>query len=461
MNFKIKNRKEILSNASTDVNREARRIALDAIEKALESVDPKVLIRSRFKLSNDKLIVNNDIFELKSFRRILVVGGGKASGYIAEALEEVLNGRIEDGVVVVPRGTAERFKTKIIRLHEASHPIPDQSSVEGARKIMELVKEADEDDLVLCLISGGGSSLMAYPREGISLEDKRKTTDVLLKCGATINEINTVRKHLSKFKGGQLARSIYPATLISLLLSDVVGDPLDVIASGPTVPDTTTFKDAINVLKKYNVWDAVPESVRTFLLNGERGLIDETPKSNDQSFKKAHNYIIGNNRIACFAAMNELKRAGLNTILLTSQIEGEARNIGLMIGAIAKEIISSNNPVQRPAGLIIGGETTVTVTGRGIGGRNQEICLASALRISGLKGVAVASISTDGIDGPTDAAGAIVDGNTIFHSELKGLDAEKYLHNNDSYSFFKEIGDLIYTGPTGTNVNDISILIAL
>jgi glycerate-2-kinase len=461
MNIKIKNREKILSNASTEVNREARRIALDAVEKALESVDPRVLIRSKVKVSDNKLIVNNDIFELKDFRRIFVVGGGKASGYMAEALEEVLNGRIDDGVIVVPHGTAERFKAKIVRFHEASHPIPDRSSIEGARKIIELVKEADENDLVLCLISGGGSSLMAYPREDISLEDKRKTTEILLKCGATIKEINTVRKHLSKFKGGNLARSAYPATLISLLLSDVVGDPLDVIASGPTVPDTTTFKDAINVLKKYNVWNEVPESVRTLLLNGEKGLIDETPKSDDPSFRKVHNYIIGNNRIACTAATNELKRAGLNAILLSSQVEGEARNIGLIIGAIAKEIISSNNPVQRPAGLVIGGETTVTVTGKGIGGRNQEICLASALRISGLKEVVVASVSTDGIDGPTDAAGAIADGNTIFHSELKGLDAEKYLYNNDSYTFFKEMGDLIYTGPTGTNVNDISILIVL
>ncbi len=461
MKVKIRNGEEILSNASTAIDREARKIALNAIEKALESVDPKGLVRSRVKLLNDKLIINNDIFELKSFRRIFVVGGGKASGHMAEALEEIFNGRIVDGIIVVPRGTAERFKTEIIRFHEASHPIPDQSSVEGARKIVDLAKEADENDLVLCLISGGGSSLMAYPREGVSLEDKRRTTDILLKCGATINEINTVRKHLSKFKGGHLAKSAHPATLISLLLSDVVGDPLDVIASGPTAPDTTTFEDAINVLKKYNVWDVVPESVRTILSNGEKGLIEETPKSSDPSFKKVYNYVIGNNRIACIAAANELKSAGLNTILLTSQIEGEARNVGLIIGAIAKEIFLSNNPIHRPAGLVIGGETTVTVIGKGIGGRNQEICLASALRISGLKGVVVASVSTDGIDGPTDAAGAIVDGNTILHSKLKGLDAEKYLNNNDSYSFFKRMGDLVYTGPTGTNVNDISILVAL
>jgi glycerate-2-kinase len=302
---------------------------------------------------------------------------------------------------------------------------------------------------------------MAYPREGITLEDKRKVTEILLKCGATINEINTVRKHLSKFKGGQLARSVYPATLISLLLSDVIGDPLDVIASGPTTPDSTTFKDAIAVLRKYNIWDITPQSIRELLLNGEKGLIQETPKAGDPCFEKTHNFIIGNNRIACLSAIAELRRMGLNTLLLTSYAEGEARDIGLIISAIAKEILSSGNPIPRPAGLVIGGESTVTVTGKGVGGRNQEIALSSALKIAGLRGVVIASFSTDGIDGPTDAAGAIIDGSTIDRSIIKGLNAEDYLRNNDSYTFFKNLKDLIFTGPTGTNVNDISLLVVL
>ena len=459
--MKVRNRKEILSNAQSNVDRKARKIILDAIESAIKSVDPRELIRSKVALSNGKLIVNKKIFDLKTFERIFVIGGGKASGYMAKAMEEVLDERINEGIVIVPHGTAGFSKTKIIKIHEASHPIPDENSVEGAKKIMELIENADESDLIICLISGGGSSLMTYPRDEISLEDKRKVTELLLKCGATINEINAVRKHLSKFKGGQLAKSTYPATLITLLLSDVVGDPLDVIASGPTVPDPTTFEDAINILKKYNIWNAVPDSVRILLSRGVRGLSQETPKSDDPYLKRVYNFIIGNNRIACLSAVNILKSAGLNTLLLTSYMEGEARNIGLFIGAIAREIVSSNNPVSRPAGIVAGGESTVTVVGSGIGGRNQEIALASALIISGLKGVALASVSTDGVDGPTDAAGAIVDGDTINRSKMMKLNCEEYLRNNDSYSFFKKLGDLIYTGPTGTNVNDILILVAL
>jgi len=459
--MKIMNREIILSNASSDINRKARSIVLDVIEKAIESVDPKNLIRSKVLLTDEKLKVDNRIFDLKMFKRIFVVGGGKASGYMAEAMEEILGERINDGIVVVPHRTARKIKTKVIKIHEASHPIPDQSSVDGARKIIELVTKATESDLIICLISGGGSSLMAHPRDEIPLEDKKKITEILLKSGATINEINTVRKHLSKFKGGQLARSAYPATLISLLLSDVVGDPLDVIASGPTVPDSTTFKDAISVLKKYNIWDKTPSSIRKILLEGESGLIPETPKNDDPCFRKTHNFVIGNNRVACLSAVNELKRRGLNTLLLTSFMEGEARTLGLFISAIAKEIMASNNPTSRPAGIVIGGESTVTVIGEGIGGRNQEIALASALGISGLKGVVIASVSTDGVDGPTDAAGAIVDGDTIRRSKMKGLNAEEYLYKNDSYSFFAKIGDLILTGPTGTNVNDITILVAL
>ncbi len=459
--MKVRNRKEILSNAQSNVDRKARKIILDAIESAIKSVDPRELIRSKVALSNGKLIVNKKIFDLKTFERIFVIGGGKASGYMAKAMEEVLDERINEGIVIVPHGTAGFSKTKIIKIHEASHPIPDENSVEGAKKIMELIENADESDLIICLISGGGSSLMTYPRDEISLEDKRKVTELLLKCGATINEINAVRKHLSKFKGGQLAKSTYPATLITLLLSDVVGDPLDVIASGPTVPDPTTFEDAINILKKYNIWNAVPDSVRILLSRGVRGLSQETPKSDDPYLKRVYNFIIGNNRIACLSAVNILKSAGLNTLLLTSYMEGEARNIGLFIGAIAREIASSNNPVSRPAGIVAGGESTVTVVGSGIGGRNQEIALASALIISGLKGVALASVSTDGVDGPTDAAGAIVDGDTINRSKMMKLNCEEYLRNNDSYSFFKKLGDLIYTGPTGTNVNDILILVAL
>jgi len=458
---KVINKDELLSNAYSPLNRKAREIVLAVIENILDSIDPKKMVRSKVVLTDDTLRVNEKYFDLTTFERIFLIGGGKASGSMAEALEEILGERIEDSLVVIPRGTKDRYRVKRIKFHEASHPIPDESSVEGARKLLDLASHAEEKDLVICLISGGGSSLMALPRDGITLSDKQKITDLLLKSGATINEINAVRKHISIFKGGYLAKKAYPATLLSLLLSDVLGDPLDVIASGPTVPDSTTFCDAVYVLKKYNLWEKIPESIRKILSDGVNGLIQEPPKKDDPAFRRVHNVIIGNNRLACQAAIDKLKELGLNTLFLTSFIEGESRDVGLMLGAIAKEILTSGNPLPPPAGLVVGGETTVTVVGDGVGGRNQEICLSAASKIENLDRVLVASVSTDGIDGPTDAAGAVVDGKTIFRSRKLRLDANEYLKNNNSYSFFSQIGDLIRTGATGSNVNDITILIIL
>ncbi len=457
----IKNRKELLGNAYCPVNRKARKIALDVIEKVLEAVDPKRVIKSRVMLTGNILRVNEETFDLTTFRRIFVVGGGKASGLMAEALEEILRERIEDGLIVVPKGTAGKYDVNRIEFHEANHPIPDESSVTGAIKILDHVGHAEDDDLVICLISGGGSSLMALPRNGISLNDKQKVTDMLLKSGATINEMNTVRKHISGFKGGQVARKAYPATVLSLLLSDVLGDPLDVIASGPTVPDSTTFDDAISVLETYNLWEDTPESIRKALLRGAKGLIKETPKKEDPAFQKVHNVIIGNNHLACTVAIDELRRLGLNAMLLTSFMEGEAREIGSMVGALAKEVTAFGNPLSPPVAIVAGGETTVTVRGKGIGGRNQEVALGAALKIAGLERVVIASVSTDGVDGPTEAAGAIADGKTIARGQRLNLDAARFLKNNDSYSFFSKIGDLIRTGPTGTNVNDITLLIVI
>ena len=327
--------------------------------------------------------------------------------------------------------------------------------------MMEIAEKAEEGDLILCLISGGGSSMIVLPRKGINLNDKQGVTEMLLKSGASIQEINKVRKHLSAFKGGWLAKRAYPAITISLLLSDVVGDPIDAIASGPTAPDPTTFMDAIRVLERYKLWQEAPESVRRVLSEGVEGLVPETPKVDDHAFERVYNIIIGNNRVACSALAEGLRRLGLKALFLTSFMEGEARDVGFMLGALAREVTTSGNPIQPSVALIIGGETTVTVTGSGIGGRNQEVALGAALKIDGLDNVAIATISTDGVDGPTDAAGAIVDGGTINRSRELGLDAEEYLKNNDSYTFFSRLGDLIYTGPTGTNVNDISVLIVL
>ena len=455
----IKNREELISNASSRKDRKAREIALDAIEEAFKTADPKRIMFSKVRLESGSLKINGEIFNLSKCKRIFVLGGGKASGTMAEALEEILKDRIEEGVIIVPKGVARKHKLSRIKLHESSHPIPDESSVLGAKKILRLAEKAGEDDLVICLISGGGSSLMALPREGISLEDKRKVTDLLLKSGATINEINAVRKHISSFKGGQLARAIYPASLIGLLLSDVLGDPLDVIASGPTVPDSSTFSDAVLILREYNLWDKVPETIRRTLMEGMKGKIAETPKKGDPIFRRVKNIVIGNNRLACMAALNNVKKKGLNTLFLTSFMEGEARHIGTFFGTIGKELVVTNYPISSPAAVIAGGETTVTVTGKGIGGRNQEIALSAALKISGADGVVIASASTDGIDGPTDAAGAIADGKTVQRSRKLGIDPSDVLRDNDSYTFFSKLKDLIITGPTGTNINDISILI--
>jgi glycerate-2-kinase len=460
--LRIANREALLSPAESPLNRRAREIALDVIEHVLNSVDPRRIIRSKVVLRKDQLSIDGNIFDLNAFKRIFVIGGGKASGSMAEGLEELLGNRIEEGLVVVPRGTETRYVTSRIKVQGASHPVPDNESVEAAKRLMELADRAEEDDLILCLISGGGSSLMALPREGVSLSDKQKVTELLLKSGATINEINAVRKHLSAFKGGQLARRLHPATVVSLLISDVVGDPLDVIASGPTAPDSTTFEEAISVLKRYSLWERTPETVKGILHDGAEGSIPETPKNGDPAFQRVHNIVVGNNRLACSAAVEDLRREELKTLFLTSFLEGEAREVGFMLGALAQEVAASGNPLQPPMGIVVGGETTVTVTGRGKGGRNQEVALGAALKIEGLHNVVVASISTDGIDGVTEAAGALVDGTTIQRSMRLGLDAREYLKKNDSHTFFSKLGDgLIYTGLTGTNVNDLTILIAL
>jgi len=455
----IKNKEQLVKNGVTQLNRKARALALESLESALNAVDPKQLMKSELSLKKSLLKVSGYLFDLKNFKNVYVIGGGKASGLMAETLERILRPCITNGLVNVPRGNKQ--KTEIIKFHEASHPIPDKSGVEGTRRMLQIAEQAKKEDLVICLISGGGSSLMPLPRNGITIKDKRKITDALLKCGATINEVNTVRKHISDFKGGWLAKKAHPATVLNLILSDVVGDPLDFIASGPTVPDSTTFSEAIKVLKKYGLWDKASVSVKKVLSNGKKGLIPETPKASDKAFKKVYNVIIGNNRFASLAVLEHLRSAGLNTLLLTSTLEGEARHIGVMLASIAREVALSGNPVPKPAGIIAGGETTVTVTGKGLGGRNQEISLAAALKVGGMDGVVMASLSTDGVDGPTDAAGAIVDGKTMSRAAEMNLNPEEFLAENDSYNFFSKLGDLIFTGSTGTNVNDVSVIVVL
>lgn len=457
---KIKNKKALIKNAGTALDRKARALALASLEAALEAVDPRKIIESKVAVKNKRLKIGQHEFNLDVFEHVYVVGGGKASGKMAEALESILKNRISNGIVSVPYGSGP-YKTRNIKLQEAGHPVPDYAGVKGAKAMLDLVALAEKNDMVICLISGGGSSLMPLPKGKITLNDKRRVTDALLKSGATINEFNTVRKHISGFKGGWLAKKAYPATIVNLILSDVVGDPLDFIASGPTVPDSTTFSSAVEILERYRLWESMPRSVKTVLVEGQKGRIEETPKKGDKAFRKTYNVVVGNNRSAALAACNKLEGAGLRSLLVTSLLEGEARHVGTVLGAMAREIGVSGNPLPKPCGIVAGGETTVTVVGSGRGGRNQEIALSASLKISGMKGVVVASLGTDGIDGPTDAAGAIVDGKTVARSHKQRLDANSCLANNDSYSFFSKLDDVILTGLTGTNVNDVSVVVAV
>jgi glycerate 2-kinase len=456
---KITNKNQLIKRGSSELTRKARTLALESLEHGLKAADPKRILEARLFLKNSILHINDYKFNLQNFRNIYVIGGGKATGAMAEAIEEKLGNYITKGIVNVPHGYKQ--KTRTIKLQGANHPIPDNAGITGTRQMLTIAEQAEKDDLIICLLSGGGSSLMPLPRNGIPLRDKQELTNALLKSGATINEVNTVRKHISDFKGGWLAKKTYPATILNIILSDVVGDKLASIASGPAVPDPTTFVDARKVLEKHGLWTNAPSSIREVLGQGEKGLIAETPKAGDMAFEAVYNVIVGNNQSASLAACGYLRSESVNALLLTTTLEGEARDVGTMLASHARGILASCNPVLKPAGVIAGGETTVTVTGKGVGGRNQELALAAVSKLSGFDGVALASLSTDGVDGPTDVAGAIVDGETLAQATKLGLNPKEYLRENDSYRFFSKLGDLIVTGSTGTNVNDISVIIIL
>lgn len=454
----IRNASRLIENGATEADMRARKFCLKALESALAAVEPASLIRQKVRVTADYryLVIDKKRVDLERFGRVLVIGGGKASAGMARALEEVLGDRITAGAVNVPESQVRnRKRYGRIKLHGATHPLPSAKGEEGVREMLGLIGRPTEDTLVICLISGGGSALIPMPREGVSLSDKIETTKVLLKAGATITELNTVRKHLSALKGGLLAAKLYPATVISLVISDVVGNKLDSIASGPLYPDPSTFADAIDVLKRYRVWTEIPANVRRLMERGTGGSIPDTPKPGSRYFERVTNVIIGSNEDACSAAMLRLKSLNCKPILVTTSYEGESKEVGMRFGALPTGLRT------RPKSWVAGGETTVTVQGSGLGGRNQEFALGAALKIAGNQGVAVASMGTDGTDGPTDAAGAVVDGATTRRAGKCGLEPKAHLQRNDSYAFFKALGDLIMTGPTGTNVNDICVIVAV
>ncbi len=440
------------------VNRPMRRErgeVLEILAAALGAVDPAKLVKRYVRLDGDKLIIGERTYALKRYRKIFIIGGGKASGVLAQALEEMLGERISEGVVNTKYGHST--EADVIRVKEAGHPIPDENGASGVGEMQRLLEGAGPDDLVICLISGGGSALLPLPAPGVALEEKGRITGMLLRAGATIDELNTVRKHLSAAKGGQLARMTYPAELASVILSDVVGDPLETIASGPTAPDSTTFAEACAVLRRYGLWDELPRSVEEHLAKGRKGEIPETPREGDPIFSRVYNLIIGNNRLAVQAAIERGKELGFNTLLLSTFLQGEAREVGKVWGAIAKEVLRFGNPIPRKALIVAGGETTVAVGGTGQGGRNQELALSVALEIDGLEKTVIAGLATDGTDGPTEAAGGLVDGFTAERARGRGINPREYLENNDSYNLLRETGDLIIIGPTDTNVNDLML----
>ena len=421
------------------------------------AVNPVAAVRRAVVRQGNTLYVDSVPYDLRRYAHMYVVGTGKAGGTMAQGLEEVLGQRLTGGVVTVKYGHLAPVSR--VTLHEAAHPVPDMAGKLGAEALRQVAQQAGVDDVVFCLLSGGGSALLPAPSPGITLEEKQQVTSLLLECGASIDEINAIRKHISQLKGGQLARLVMPATLITLVLSDVVGDRLDVIASGPTVPDPTTYQDCLEVLERYDLLTRLPMSVRMHLQRGQAGEIAETPKATDPAFARCQTVIIGSNRMALQASCAEAQARGYKTLLLSSSLEGETRYIARMHAAIAREIRQSGAPLTPPACVLTGGETTVTIRGDGLGGRNQEFALAAALDIAGLDNVVVLSAGTDGTDGPTAAAGALADGCTVARARALGLVPEMYLRQNDSYHFFHALDDLLITGPTGTNVMDIHILL--
>ena len=456
----IKNFDELLRNAKCNKCRRAREIVLKTLNKALEEANPqKAVVKSLERIQRGIIKVCGKSF---TYRKLYVLGFGKAAGEMALAAEKILGEDIEKGVIVVPENIAHKYRFKYLKVIASTHPIPSVKSVKAGIEIVNIAQEAEPEDVVLVLISGGGSALVEFLRPQIMVNDLVETTKLLLKSGANIEEINTVRKHLSLFKGGWLAKRIYPAKTISLIISDVVGDLVEFIASGPTAPDATTFKDALNVLKTYNLMGKIPRSVLNLIIKGTEGLIEETPKPGDKIFRKVFNFIIASNRQSLERAKKYAEETyGLNTLILTSRIRGEARHVGLVLASILEEIFREDSPVRKPALMLAGGETTVTVIGMGRGGRNQELALSAAKIIKGLDGIAFASIGSDGIDGVTDVAGGIVDAHTLEKISEKRLSIDEALKNNDSYSIFSEIKDYIYTGPTGTNVNDLMVGVVL
>lgn len=431
-----------------------KKIAEQIFLAGVNSVLPKKLMQSQVKLSGDLLQVAEKRFPLSCFRHIYVLAAGKAAASMSRGTEKVLGDKITNGHVVTKYGYGTNLK--YLTLTEAGHPIPDAEGVKGTQKIVHIARQATENDLVICLISGGASALMVDFPEGVTLDDLKRTNELLTKCGADITEINTVRKHLSKIKGGQLARMLFPATTVCLVLSDVIGDRLDVIASGPTVGDSSSFADALTIIDKYSLQNLLPSSVLHYLHEGTDGSVTDTPKPDNSIFQNVHNYIIGSNGIALENSAKKAMKLGFETHIVTDSLQGDVTEAAnFILQTIENQKATGNESVC----LLFGGESTVKVSGNGLGGRNQHLALYLATKICYKKDITILCAGTDGTDGPTNAAGAVVDHETETKSVEKGINPNYYLTNYDSYHFFQQVGGHIITGNTGTNVMDIIVAI--
>lgn len=428
------------------------------IAAGLDAADPHQALLNTVSLDRYSLRVGRRAYDLSNIDRVIAVGAGKASARMAQALEHALGTRLKGGLVVVKTG--HKLPTKRTVVLEASHPIPDQAGLRATKRLLALILDLTPRDLLFVLLSGGASSLLPAPVPGVTLADKQRTTRLLLRSGATINEINVVRKHLSLIKGGGLAASTQ-ARIVTLILSDVIGDDLGSIGSGPTASDPSTFTDAVRVLQRYRSWHAVPAAVRHYLHRGRNGDASETLRPGSRRLRGVQHHIIGNNRIMLEAVARAAQEAGLHTKLLSTPITGEARALAKQFSSFAKAIAGGHGILKRPCCVIAGGETTVTVTGRGKGGRAQEFAASAAFEIADLPNTWVVALGSDGTDGPTDAAGAIVSGDTVARAKKLDIDLCSSLHRHNTYSALKSLRCHIHTGPTGTNVNDLYLLLLL
>ncbi len=435
---------------------------------ALHAVEPGAALRQWGKRTDHRLIVDGQGYDLRHYEHIQLIAIGKAATPMAQAMATLLGDTLTSGIIITKTDNQEYPPNlpPTIGYYPAGHPVPDERGVAASQRIADMLATTTERDLVIVLISGGGSALLTLPATGITLAMLQQTTSLLLGCGAPIHEVNGVRKHLDRMKGGGLAQQAAPAQVISLVLSDVVGNPLDVIASGPTTPDPTTFADVAHILARYQLTDRVPAAVRERVQAGQRGEVPDTPPHNDPIFARVQQVIIGSNEQAAAAALHAAQREGYHTLLLTTHAQGEAQVVGRLLASILREMATSGGtaagipaPLSRPACIVIGGETTVTLgDSPGRGGRNQELALAAVRELDGLEQVALVTLATDGNDGPTDAAGAVVTGETLARAGQHGLDPDASLQHHDAYTFFAALGDLLQPGMTATNVNDLVFL---